>query len=180
MFRFNEEKFNSLLQLICDRCKEIDRLKAVKLFYYIDKQSLLNTGRPVLGDRYYKMTLVPVPSESYDMIKKFPFGDNGECKFFYTPTSNSTNPFIEAKHSPNLDVFSKKELESIEKVLKEHGHRSGKELSDLSHNDYAWTHSKSHSPIDYRLSFKDNPEESKHAFEAMLIEQEDEEFLDNF
>ena len=179
MFRFSEEKFEALLQIICQRFDDIDRLKAVKLFYYIDKFSLLSTGRPILGDTYYKMTLGPVPSKSYDIIKKFPIGNNGESKFYYAQASNGANPFIETKHSPNLEVFSERELESIEKVLKEHGGRSGAELSELSHNDHAWIKSKNHSPIDYRLFFKDNPE-SKHAFEAMLIEQEDEEFLDNF
>lgn len=179
MFRFSEEKFEALLQIICQRFDDIDRLKAVKLIYYIDKYSLLNTGRPILGDIYYKMIKGPVPSKSYDLIKEFPFGDNDSCKFFYVPTSNSTNPFIVTKCSPNLDVFSEKEIESIEKVLKELGGRSGVELSDLSHKDCAWTKSSMGSPIDYRLFFKDNPEESKHAFEAMISEFEDDRFFDD-
>ena len=61
MFRFSEEKFEALLQIICQRFDDVDRLKAVKLLYYIDKYSLLNTGRPILGDLYIKMNRGPVP-----------------------------------------------------------------------------------------------------------------------
>ncbi len=179
MFRFSEEKFEALLQIICQRFDDVDRLKAVKLLYYIDKYSLLNTGRPILGDLYIKMNRGPVPSKSYDIIKSIPFLIDSDNKFYQEAVPNHTYPIIRAKEKPDLDVFSERELQSIEKVLTEYGHLSGRKLSDMSHKDFTWKESKSSSPIDYRLFFKDNPE-SKHAFEAMLIEQKDDEFLDNF
>ena len=179
MFRFSEEKFEAVLQIICQRFDDVDRLKAVKLLYYIDKFSLLSTGRPVLGDIYYKMDLGPVPSNSYRAMTQFPTSGNGSCKFYEEPDSSRKYRFIKSKESPNMDVFSEKELLSIESVLNEHGHLSGIELSDLSHKDCAWTKSKMGSPIDYRLFFKDNPVESKHAYEAMLSELEDDQFFDD-
>ncbi|MCH8026959.1 MAG: SocA family protein [candidate division Zixibacteria bacterium] len=179
MFRFNEEKFEALLQIICQRFDDVDRLKAVKLLYYIDKFSLLSTGRPVLGDTYIKMDFGPVPSSSYDIIKGFPDSDDGICKFYQEASSNNSYPLIKSKNNPNMDVFSKREIESIDNVLKEYGHRSGRELSDMSHKDCTWTKSKMGSPIDYRLFFKDKPEESKHAYEAMLSELEDDRFFDD-
>lgn len=179
MFRFSEEKFEALLQIICQRFDDVDRLKAVKLLYYCDKFSLLNIGRPVLGDIYYKMELGPVPSNSYRAMKQFPASDDGSCKFYEEPDSSRKYRFIKAKESPNMDVFSEKELISINSVLNEYGHLSGKELSKLSHKDCSWTKSKMNRPIDYKLFFQDDQEKNKHAYEAMLSELENDRFFDD-
>lgn len=179
MFRFSEEKFEALLQIICQRFDDVDRLKAVKLLYYIDKFSLLSTGRPVLGDIYYKMDLGPVPSNSYRAMKQFTTSDDGSCKFYEEPDFSRKYNIIKAKEAPNMDVFSEKELTSIESVLKEFGHLSGIELSDLSHKDCAWTKSRKNRQIDYKLFFQDDPEKNKHAYEAMLSELEDDRFFDD-
>ncbi|MGH8015321.1 MAG: Panacea domain-containing protein [Candidatus Zixiibacteriota bacterium] len=179
-FKFDANKFKSLMRLLCARVKDIDRLKAVKLLYFIDKQSLISTGRPVLGDVYIRMDLGPVPSNALDLLEEFPIGDNGESEFFYDEKTSVRYPSIISRIEPNLDIFSEAELDCIGQVIESLGKLSSKELSVLSHNDCTWKESKKNSPIDYKLFFKDNPVKNRFAFEAMLSEQEDQEFLKNF
>ena len=112
-------------------------------------------------------------------MTQFPTGDDGSCKFYEKPDFSRKYNIIKTKEAPNMDVFSEKELTSIESVLNEFGHLSGIELSDLSHKDCAWTKSRKNRQIDYKLFFQDNPEKNKHAYEAMLSELEDNRFIDD-
>ena len=45
------------------------RLRLLKLLYIADRESLRETGRPIVGTKLVAMDLGPVHSEVYDLIK---------------------------------------------------------------------------------------------------------------
>ena len=60
-FKFDEEKFTAVMQILCQEVDDLDMNKALMLLYFIDKEHLLKYGRPILGDEYVKMDLFAAP-----------------------------------------------------------------------------------------------------------------------
>lgn len=175
-FTFSEPKFCALMQIMAERIDDLDRLKAAKLFYFIDKQCIKETGRPVLGDRYVKMELGPVPSTAYDKIKEI--GGVGTEKFGVKEISGAAKgcyPVFRACVTPDSDVFSQAELDCITQVINEYGKFSGSKLSDIAHTHRAWRECQGRE-IDYMLFLDDPHGKDKPILELMLFEQEHRDF----
>lgn len=177
-FKYSLEKFQALMQYLSDSVDGLDKLKSVKLLYLIDRVVLLRTGRPILGDTYICMDYGPVPSKSYDHLKKIESGDD-EGYTLGTEDSAGKYPVYRAKAPADLDIFAQSELVCIKEVLAQYGELSGLELSKLTHSHKAWTESDKNCAIDYCLFFADQPNANRDAFEAMLFEQEDRDFMDS-
>ena len=173
-FEFQENKFWALMQLLCERIPDLDKLRAVKLLYFIDRECLLSDGAPVLGDRYIAMEFGPVPSRSYDLLKAVENNEITDSSIHIKspgryPKYGSTTP-------PDLKWFSDFEIEVIENIISKYGHLSGIRLSDISHKHKAWTESHRNAPVDYELFFADDLEEHSDAYHAMMLGQEDRDF----
>ncbi len=64
-FRFQLPKvINALAYFASHGIRDLTKLKAAKLLYYVDKYHLLKYGRPVIGDHYVCMDFGPVPSDT--------------------------------------------------------------------------------------------------------------------
>ncbi|MEW6052030.1 MAG: Panacea domain-containing protein [Candidatus Zixiibacteriota bacterium] len=161
---------------MAERIDDLDRLKAAKLLYFVDKQAIKETGRPILGDTYVKMELGPVPSRAYDLIKEI--GGAGMDRFGITEVSDPTKskyPVFRSCSHPNRDVFSEAELRCIESVVVDYGKLSGTRLSDIAHSQRAWLETQGRD-IDYMLFLDDPLGTDKEIAELMLIEQENRDF----
>jgi uncharacterized phage-associated protein len=179
-FRFNQEKFTHLMRLLAKHTSRLDRLKAVKLLYFIDREHLLKHGRPVLGDQYVKMKLGPVPSKAYDLLKEIQKGEGREHGLTTIASGFEYAVFV-AERNYNPDVFSDSERECIKDVLRRYGNQDGKELSDISHQQRPWAVAPAENqPIDYSLFFPDELGEYADAYEVMHLEQEGRDFEDSF
>jgi uncharacterized phage-associated protein len=174
-FEFNRTKFVELMKLLAERVPDLDMLKTVKMLYFIDRDCLLHTARPVLGDTYYRMDLGPVPSAAYDILKDIHAGDGHETGLFLD--NDQKYPRIKASEKSNLEVFSEEECRCIERVIGEYGSKTGWALSEISHNHRSWLAcTAQHERIDYLLFFPEELGEYKDAFDTMLLEQEDRDF----
>ena len=176
-FKFDEEKFTSLLQYFCWRFEDIDKLKAVKLLYLVDRQHLLACGRPILGDTYVNMELGPVPSKAYDLLKQVE--DNALPDYPIFADMSFRYPVFRTSDDARMDVFSEAEIDCIKDVSKTSGNLSGLRLADLTHEHQAWKGSTRNQPIDYELFFADEPDDHREAMEVMRLEQEDRDFTDS-
>jgi uncharacterized phage-associated protein len=178
-FDFSQEKFQELMLWLAEQVSQLDRLKAAKLLYLVDRECLLKTGRPLLGDVYFKMNLGPVPSTAYDCLKKI--RARGSL-FFLHELQGGADPYpiFVADKPHDESVFSQAEIECIESTVARFGELAPTALSDITHGHRTWTQSVDGSPIDYRLFFDDPNGEQRHAFEAMLLDQEDRDFTSNF
>jgi uncharacterized phage-associated protein len=180
-FNFNKDKFLALMELMCQKVPDLDRLKAAKLLYFIDRASLLEYGRPILGDDYICMDFGPVPSRAYDWLKAFQDFPDSSDAIIVDRSKKSTGgyPIFVAKSEANVDVFSGTEMSCIDSILEKYGNESAKTLVNISHQHRAWLDTGRNTPIDYCLFFEDDPDLHKDAYEAMLLEQEDRDFVDD-
>jgi len=176
-FSFDKEKFFALMQILCEKVPDLDKLKAVKLMYFIDRECLLKYGRPILGDVYIAMEWGPVPSQAYDRLKDIEDGTVKDSPIYAEATARY--PLFKTKTKPELDLFSEAEIACIDEVLGKYGTLPGIRLGYISHQHKAWTSSERNSQIDYRLFFDDDPDKYRDAYEAMILEQEERDFSDS-
>jgi uncharacterized phage-associated protein len=176
-FTFDTKKFFALMQILCEKTSDLDKLKAVKLMYFIDREYLLAYGRPVLGDVYISMELGPVPSKAYDHLKEIEDRAVPESPIYAEATARY--PVFRTKSQPATELFSEAEIKCIEEVLQKLGHLPGTTLAHIAHKHKAWTESVRNCPIDYKLFFADYPDKHRDAFEAMILDQEDRDFADS-
>jgi uncharacterized phage-associated protein len=168
---------------------DLTKLKVVKLLYFADKHHLLLHGKPIIGDAYFCMEWGPVPSYSLNEINAAlskpeipPAADSGVSlfnkvlnikKLFYWH-----QPRFEAKAEEySTSVFTQSELDSLAYTAKVYGHKTAKELVDLTHREPTWIipnqdrRQGSSKPITYDLFFEGAPEQSRRILGKLVAEQ---------
>jgi uncharacterized phage-associated protein len=69
-FVFNEEKAAEAAAFLLERAGgSMPYIRLIKLLYLADRQSLIETGQPIVGDQAVSMDHGPVLSVVYDLIK---------------------------------------------------------------------------------------------------------------
>jgi len=185
-FRFNVEKFVNAVAYFAKNAPKIDKLKAAKLLYFLDKYHLVNYGRPVTGDCYHSLDYGPIPSMSLDIMndvisgvplrRQLPNKRTFE-KYLQVDHKKSRYPKFILKREPNLEIFSESEIEALNHTVKKYGGRSGPELIDLTHKELTWRSVKN-GEIDYRLFVIDSSNSSE-MLELMDLDQENRDLADD-
>jgi uncharacterized phage-associated protein len=172
-FRFAPEKLvQGLAYFASLGVRDLDKMKAAKLFFHADKYHLLSYGRPVIGDMYACMEYGPVPSASLNVIDDVIANDPQ-----YPPVAKELfdeyvtvekffrkHPVFRAKKKPDLDVFSDSDIEALDYAVKTFGAKTSWQLSHESHEQPAWKiANEQREPgssviMDYRLFFEGHPE----------------------
>lgn len=134
MFRFNFEKAMQALALMMRQQgkDQHNYLKLLKLLYISEKESLLETGRPITGDKLYAMKHGPVLSHICDLMR----GEDirpGWAEHFRT-----TGYTIDAIQDPGTDLLSKYEVEKIEDIARRYAEKTRWEVRDLTHEFPEW------------------------------------------
>lgn len=171
----NLKKVVTVLCFLTDELGPIDKLKACKLLYYIDKLHLIEYGRFVTGDIYFKLPLGPIPSQVLDIIneKKNLFEDEEEYFKKYLIIGSDKNRTIKCKSKPNFNELSESEIVIIRRVIDEYGRYSASRLVDISHKETAWQNASEHGEISAYDMVGSLPEERKKALVELLKEDED-------
>lgn len=191
--RFKPEKLvHALAFFSAAGVPDLTKLKAAKLLYFADKEHLLSYGRPILGDVYFCLPYGPVPSvalnEMGDAIDKMEVEDPDRTllreylevkKGFWNPY-----PIFKAKRKHDPDVFSESELEVLDRVTREYGNRTARQLVDLTHAEPTWTlpnqmrapEGREHIPYD--LFFVGAPENAQRMLELFRAECQEASELD--
>lgn len=175
-FHFMPEKFASAVAFLALKCPSPTKLKICKLLFYADKEHLVKYGRPITGDRYYKLEYGPVPTRGLDMLR----GNAGEAEIallekYVSVVGNSIFP----KRAADKTVFSKSDLEVMEEVCKRYGDLSATDLGRRSHKEASWIQAVDAGPMDYALFFEGKPEAGI-IKELVELEQESRDVLDPF
>jgi len=191
-FRFNLEKVLNALAYFSSRgIRDLTKLKAAKLLYFVDKYHLLKYGRPVTGDHYVCMDFGPVPSSSLNFLnnalgREVEYGPKFEpVRELFERTlkvKGATNPVFVAVSEPDVDVFSESDLEALNQTLEKYGGKTAGELVELTHADATWQipdqvrEPGGTEPIPYQLLFEG--EDVDEGLKQLLeMEQEDRDFL---
>ena len=89
-------------------------MKLIKLMYIIDRTALLRWGYSVTGDAYVAMKHGPVLSRTLNNIR-------------------------EQREESDFGALSEAEIELVEEVVAQHGHKSAKQLRDYMHTFPEWS-----------------------------------------
>ena len=153
MNNYYEKKLAAIIRIL-RKLKKVSSVKLMKLLYIADKVHLNNYGRTISMDTFCAMQKGPVPSLSYDMIKKlYPTALHHPTQRNSTPESIASllRKYAEVeedgdkkivclkKEEPSLYSFlSESDIKTIDNVSTFFELTSDDSLVDLTHNFDEW------------------------------------------
>lgn len=166
-FRLNFGKCIEGIDLLAQRQPGITQYFVCKVFFFADREFLLDWGRPISGDRFVAMEHGPVPSYIYDLLK----GETEPDEII--DTLNSRVEIV--RQDQKLKVYTKgknhfehlhpMEIEYLENALKKYGSMSFGDVRDESHRDpayrEAWAKGGLNNEMDIRLWLSSDGEDAE-------------------
>jgi hypothetical protein len=135
-FSFDREKALEVLLYISSQIP--DMYKTLKILYFADIEHLSKYGRFINGDTYIAMRHGPVPSQSYDIIKGIRGDSLNSATSLETSSLAIENNILIPKRAPNLSLFSKSDIKSLDYSINTHKNHTFSELhkdsSDSAYN----------------------------------------------
>jgi uncharacterized phage-associated protein len=130
-------------------------MKICKLLYFADKAHLLEYGRPIIGDTYYKLKDGPIPTKGLDMLR----GRIGPANQALVHEAFQVQGLhVIPRREPDMSVFSRSDVKILALIKDQLGEMSAFQLRKLSHDEHAYEASEMHSPIDFELIANDAPD----------------------
>lgn len=132
----SKDKLQNLILYIANALPERQNMyKVLKVIYFADKDHLFNYGRFVSGDDHVALQHGPVPSKAYNMVKNVKLlhslNDDGLDGAAFTVRADNT---ILPLAKPDLSLFSKSDLECLDKEIEICRPLSFKQLKKRSHD----------------------------------------------
>ncbi|MGO9132129.1 MAG: Panacea domain-containing protein [Bryobacteraceae bacterium] len=153
-FRFKPEKFVNAVAYLARACPNSTKITICKQLYYADKRHLVEYGRPILGDHYYKLPHGPIPTRGLDMLRKRASPEeNALFEKFIAVIGDSVYP----RQQADRRVFSKSDLEALDWVIEKYGKMSAYALRNRTHAEAPWKQTDDGCAIDYALFFEGHP-----------------------
>ena len=155
--RFDKEKFKQVLHYIISKVGTLDNVgKTVlyKMLYFSDFDYYELNEIPITGERYFKLSHGPAPSDFDKMVGELE--DEGKIKKINTKRVYQQIKFL-SLCKPNLTLLNANELQLIEKAISKLSSMSARQVSSYSHEDMPWKATKENEEIDYELVFYRNP-----------------------
>lgn len=125
--------------------------KLNKLLFYADFKHYEQHSVSVSGSPYLAFPYGPVPRDcprlEADLLE---CGDLAAEEVFFSDEVSGT--VFKASREPDLTVFTEEELATLRDIANRLGHRTSKELSDLSHQERAWKETPQRKMISYELA----------------------------
>ncbi|WP_181176667.1 Panacea domain-containing protein [Mesorhizobium sp. B1-1-9] len=147
-FTVDKPKAIEAIVYVASRMPGIGRFHASKALYFAELEHLRTYGRPVFGDRYIAMDNGPVPSFAYDALKgTVGPDDKALIDGAVLVESQATYPKYKAARAPNLSLFSKSDIECLEKGIDHIRNRSFGSISDETHGHTGWKKASLNAPI---------------------------------
>lgn len=137
---FDVQKTLQSLYYLQSRCKVSDKLSLLKLIFFADRYHIRNYGIPMLQDNYCAMTLGPVCSKTYDLIKKGLYYDGltENAKNFVDENLFCNKDFVSVKNTGS-DRLSESDKEALDFSIKNFSRFSPYELSEITHAYPEWS-----------------------------------------
>ena len=138
-FVFNDRKTAQAAAWLLDRHEGRMRfIKLVKLLYLADRQSLVNSGYPITGDRLVSMDYGPVLSRVLNLITGERYPGNEQESVWTQYISAPDDYEVSLLDMPEMDELSAYELGILEDVFEKFGHWDRWELVRYTHTLPEW------------------------------------------
>ena len=149
--------------------------KLLKLLFLSDFWHFQKYGRPILGDTYFRLPQGPVPSISYNLFADLSnINENTDLKKMARVIPEKVGDYelqrIEPLKEPNLNVFSKSDLEIMKKIAKQFYNSTATEMVKKIHETPFVKDVPEGIKIDYKLVLKDDNDRAY----AETLEKEEE------
>lgn len=131
---YNERKGAQVVAYFANKCPNslIEYLKAVKLVYLADRESLARFGFPILDDDHYSLPMGPVNSCTKDYLS----GDLQSAAWSEILSAKADHRISsKVKNSDDLDELSEADIEVLDAVWAKFGHMTKWELVDWTHDN---------------------------------------------
>ncbi len=160
-FEMNEDKAIEVLTWLANEQPGIAAFHVSKVLYYADKEHLNRYGRPVVGDTYIRMEFGPVPSKTYDLIKKENLGQSVLKRFREAVDVRGGFRHLHPLREPNMEMLSRTDVECLANALQKYGTRDFGVLSRISHRETAWANAPENGPMDYEHMIEQGPNQEE-------------------
>jgi len=162
----NVEKFKNALLYITQKIgalPNVGQTVLYKILYFCDFDYYEKYEEQLIGATYIKNHFGPTPREFSAIVKEMIQEEKIEeiTTKFFDKDQKKYIPVI----SPDLSVFSGRELQHIDEEIARLGHKTAKELSDFSHKDVPWISSVIGKEIPYEAVFYRTKETSVRTYE---------------
>ena len=130
-YTVNKEKNGVLLAYLAERIPNVTLRKLLKLVYLTDEKFTIERGFPLTWFNYFAWKKGPVAPEVYD-VKNGSFADFVQCH----RNSNDkyeVSPVGGALTEDRLKLYSRYEMNMIDKIISKYGSMSADELTDITH-----------------------------------------------
>ena len=115
----------------------INKMKAFKLIWLVDRLHLRRYARTVTGDTHYAMEWGAVPSNTKNLVENRAKSQSVEKQYFDQYLSlNGQN--ISSIQPVNFKVFSETDLEAVDEILRNYNALDQFELAHYSHHFPEW------------------------------------------
>lgn len=116
----------------------LNKMKAIKLIWLLDRLHLRRYGRTITGDEYFAFKFGPVASCTRDIVEFNSWVSDDEKAYAAIFLGNFTDLDYSCVMPPDYKAISESEWECIKEVLSKYGDMSQFELSELSHSFPEW------------------------------------------
>jgi len=135
-YRPNHNKTLEGLVWFASQASDLDHYWAVKTLFFADYYHLNRYGRPVFGDTIQALEWGPVPSFALDMITRSSYAsedDLSASREAFDVVASATGQRLVARREPDLDLFSRTDLECLQEALEFCRPKSFRQLVDATH-----------------------------------------------
>ena len=150
----NVEKFKNALLYITQKIgalPNVGQTVLYKILYFCDFDYYEKYEEQLIGATYIKNHFGPTPREFSAIVKEMIKEGKIEevTTKFFDKDQKKYIPVV----SPDLSVFTGRELQHIDEEIARLGHKTAKELSDFSHQDVPWISTAIGKDIPYEAVF---------------------------
>lgn len=144
----DHEKLKTLISGILQEMNDdIPKVKLAKLVLFTEIEYFKSHGRSYTGLYFVRLGMGPVIAFFDDVLMQYS-SNLWEKKTAYIPIYEEGKKKAQHSYSLRYKIDIPEELMNVlQKVLKIYGHKTGTELSFLSHNLPAWKYSEPNEPI---------------------------------
>jgi len=162
----NVEKFKNALLYITQKIgalPNVGQTVLYKILYFCDFDYYEKYEEQLIGATYIKNHFGPTPREFSAIVKEMI--QEGKIEEITTKFFDKDQKKYIPVISPDLSVFSGRELQHIDEEIARLGHKTAKELSDFSHKDVPWISTVIGKEIPYEAVFYRTKETSVRTYE---------------
>lgn len=134
----------------CESAPYFGKVKLNKIIWRADFESFVERGQPVTGRQYQRLKRGPAPVEMLPVLNELQA--EGLLRYEVSKQGAYDEQRPIALQFPILTLFSKQDLDYIDRAISAYWEKTGSEVSDISHG-VAWKSRDDGEPMPYELAY---------------------------